>query len=143
MIARALGIAWELPQTILGAAAYALFRGLGRITRTEIEDGRVVSEIEGDGAVSLGYFVFFSRHDGAWVPVGTENRRHEMGHARQSRMLGPLYLGVVGVPSVMRVLYARRFRERTGRRWAHYYDGFPENWADRLGGVDRRQRPDP
>lgn len=37
-------------------------------------------------------------------------------------------------------LYARAYRRRTGRWWPRYFDGYPENWADRLGGVDNRGR---
>lgn len=55
----------------------------------------------------------------------------------QSRMLGWLYLPVVGLPSISRAAYALLYREVTGRQWTGYYDGYPENWADRLGGVQR------
>jgi hypothetical protein len=66
-------------------------------------------------------------------------RAHEHGHTFQSRLFGPLYLPLVGVPSVSRVLYAIAYRELTGRRWQGYFDGYPEDWADELGGVDRRK----
>ena len=52
-------------------------------------------------------------------------------------MLGPLYLPLVGVPSVLRVIYSVGYREVTGKQWQGYYDGYPEDWADRLGGVSR------
>jgi hypothetical protein len=96
-----------------------------------------------DVAVSLGLFVFFTNEDNPYVPVGRENRDHEYGHSLQSRLLGPLYLPIVGIPSELRVLYAFAHRHATGRRWAGYYDGFPEDWADRLGGVDKSLRPPP
>jgi len=67
----------------------------------------------------------------------------ELGHARQSRLLGPLYLPVVGVPSTIRVAYAFVYKHARGKRWGGYYDGFPEKWADELGGVDRSKRPRP
>lgn len=54
--------------------------------------------------------------------------RHEYGHFKQSMMLGPLYLVLVGLWSIIRAglnLY------RNGQ----YYNGYPENWADKLGGV--------
>ena len=54
-------------------------------------------------------------------------------------MLGPLYLPVVGLPSISRAAYALVYREVTGRQWTRYYDGFPEDWADRLGGVQREK----
>jgi hypothetical protein len=136
-------LAWEAPQSLLGAALYVALRMRGQIVREERDDGRRVCEISGDGAVSLGQFVFYTHHDGDYVPVGRENRAHEMGHARQSALLGPLYLGVVGVPSTMRVLYAIAYKRARGRRWDGYYAGFPERWADRLGGADTSLRPTP
>lgn len=134
---------WEAPQSLLGAAFYVALRARGAIVRAERVAGRRVYEISGDGAVSLGTFVFYTKYDGPYVPVGPENRDHELGHAKQSALLGPLYLPVVGVPSTMRVLYAIGHKRLRGRRWAGYYDGFPERWADRLGGVDRTLRPPP
>ncbi len=134
---------WEAPQSLLGAAFYVALRARGAIVRTERVGGRRVCEISGDGAVSLGTFVFYTKYDGPYVPVGPENRDHELGHAKQSALLGPLYLPVVGVPSTMRVLYAIAHKRVRGRRWGGYYDGFPERWADRLGGVDRSLRPAP
>ncbi len=143
MLREAAALLWEAPQTLLGAATWVAFRARGRVVRTVRDRGRFVSEIEGDGAVSLGLFVFHTRHDGPFVPVGPENVHHEMGHARQSALLGPLYLPLVGVPSTLRVGYAIAHKLVRGRRWGGYYDGFPERWADELGGVDRSQRPLP
>ena len=68
---------------------------------------------------------------------------HEHQHTIQGEHLGPLYLPLVGLPSVLRVVYAAMYRARTGRRWSRYYDGWPENSADRLGGADRSLRPEP
>ena len=61
---------------------------------------------------------------------------HEMGHSFQSRMLGPFYLVLIGIPSLLRVAYAWYYRKRRGISWTHYFDGYPEKWADHLGGVD-------
>ena len=82
--------------------------------------------------VSLGLFAF--------VP-DTENEglkehmiRHEYGHSIQSMILGPLYLPVVGIPSLcwnaMPVL--QHFRSRKGVEYERFYT---ESWANRLGGT--------
>jgi hypothetical protein len=134
---------WELPQNVLGALNLALQRGLGNVRSIRRERGRCLIELSGDGAVSLGWFVFYSTSDSKYVPVGPENVNHEYGHSVQSRWLGPLYLPLVGVPSTMRVLYAIAYRTITGRRWGGYYNGWPERQADRLGRVDVSQRPPP
>jgi len=134
---------WELPQNALGAANFAISGVLGRVERVARDRGRVMIELRSGAAVSLGAFVFWTRHDNPWVPVGEENRDHEFGHSIQSRLLGPLYLPFVGVPSSARAMYAVAYRVVRGKRWAHYYDGYPESWADRLGGADRSLRPRP
>jgi hypothetical protein len=143
MVLSAIAFVWELPQNLLGLGCLAFHRAAGNIRALERANGRLLIELNGDGGVSLGHFVFHTKHDSSIVPVGPENREHELGHAVQSRALGPLYLPLVGVPSTMRVAYAALYRLRTGRRWAGYYDGWPENAADRLGGVDRSIRPKP
>lgn len=137
-----LGATWEMPQTALGAAALAGHLARREVRSVGIERGCVLVEID-TGAVSLGRFVFHSRMDSAYVPVGPENKDHELGHAVQSRRYGPLYLPLVGVPSVMRVVYAVAYKHTHGRRWGGYYDGWPEKQADELGGVDRSLRPAP
>jgi hypothetical protein len=129
---------WEAPQTLLGALNLGAQRLAGNIESTERRHGRLFVKLRGAGAVSLGHFVFWSTTDTAFVRVNPDNDLHEWGHACQSRLLGPLYLLVVGVPSSLRALYSVVQWPFTRRPWAGYYDGFPESWADRLGGVTRR-----
>lgn len=141
---RALLFAWELPQNVLGALNLGFILALRKVHRVRFERERLMVEIApGANAVSLGFFVFWSQHDNPFVPVGPENHDHEYGHSIQSRWLGPLYLPLVGVPSSMRVVYALVHKAITGRRWPRYYAGYPERWADRLGGADISRRPAP
>lgn len=128
---------WEAPQTALGAVVFALSRATGRAERVVRARGRLFVEVRGF-AVSLGAFVFWSReHTTRFFHIDGENRAHEYGHTFQSRLLGPLYLPLVGIPSVSRNVYAVGYGLVTGKRWLGYFDGYPERWADRLGGVDR------
>jgi hypothetical protein len=123
---------WELPQNLLGLLVWLALRK--RILSRETEDGRILLRVS-DFGLSLGTFIFWSMADPAVVskPAGrTNNRVHELGHAVQSRRLGPLYLLAVGLPSVCRFLYARFYRRRQGKAWTGYFNGYPENWADRL-----------
>ena len=130
------GLAWEAPQTAIGAVLLAAERARGRVVATEREGARWVVETTGT-AISLGHVVFWSRRSSRWHDLDERNRAHELGHAVQSRRLGPLYLPIVGVTSTARAVYAFAYREVTGRKWDGYYRGFPEDWADRLGGVER------
>lgn len=129
-------LVWELPQTILGGLLFASERTRGHVLRVEREKDRLVIETTGT-AVSLGHVVFWSRCSSRWHSLDERNRAHELGHAHQSRLLGPLYLPIVGVPSSARAAFAFGYREVTGKRWDGYYRGFPERWADQLGGVAR------
>ena len=96
-----------------------------------------------DGSAALSASVataagFWSRGFAPGFAAATRNRDHEYGHSVQSRWFGPLYLLVVGLPSVSRVFYSVYFHRRTGRSWNGYYSGWPEDHADRLGGVPPR-----
>jgi len=138
LLKHSLLFAWELPQNLLGLSLLSLEVAAGTVRGVEVDGGRVV--IESDvAAVSLGLFVFWSRKSNRWFALDEANREHEIGHSFQSRMLGPAYLPLVGVPSALRALYAVAYREVTGRRWLRYYEAYPEDWADRLGGVRRGQ----
>jgi hypothetical protein len=127
---------WEQPQTAMGLAMLVFGRALGLVERIERRDGRALIRTRG-GAVSLGHFVFYNERENRWFYEGSGVLEHEYGHSFQSRWLGPLYLPLVGIPSVARVLYAVAYREITGRRWRGYFEGWPERQADRLGGVQR------
>lgn len=117
MILKALLYLWQLPQNLLGLCLIAL----GYDDVFVYKGARVYSCTWMRGGISLGQYIFL--HFPTSVDVC-----HEYGHVRQSRMLGPFYLPVVGLWSFTRAaldLY----------RPGHYFDDFPENWADRLGGV--------
>jgi hypothetical protein len=137
---RAALFAWELPQNVAGASLLAVEVLRGGIVTARFERERWMIETEGR-AISLGLFVFWSQRSNRWHDLDARNRDHEWGHSVQSRRLGPLYLPIVGLPSTARAIWALVYRELTGRKWDGYYDGFPEDWADRLGGLRRRHPP--
>jgi hypothetical protein len=126
---------WELPQNIGGFVCLVVMHFSGRIRLGRLQQNRLQIETNSIG-VSLGWFIFYS-HSLNRISRGMNDcLMHEMGHSFQSRMLGPLYLVIIGIPSLMRVAYARYYRKRKGISWTHYFDGYPENWADQLGGAD-------
>jgi hypothetical protein len=135
----ALGLVWEAPQTALGAVLFAACKTLGRIQAVERHEGRVVCQVDGLG-VSLGHFVFYFERGSQVFAPDPLMRMHELGHTHQSRRLGPLYLALVGLPSVSRAIYALCYRRMTGRRWTGYYDGYPEKQADAYGGISPPMR---
>ena len=85
-----------------------------------------------NGAISLGLYIISK--ESMWKYNRTQTREHEYGHTIQSLYLGPLYLPTVGLVSlgwnVVRYM-SSNLRKKS------YYSIWPENWADKLGGVIR------
>ena len=123
---------WQLPQNILGLIGILFFRG----KHIETYNDKKVYLVKGDFAVSLGDYILISRR--WWRRMSEKGRdrtiAHEYGHCRQSEMLGPLYLLIVGIPSLGFNLISRKSMKFALK----YYDRYPENWADKLGNVDRK-----
>lgn len=74
------------------------------------------------GSVSLGKYVFLS------YMASDRIKLHEIGHTKQSLMLGPLYLLVIGIPSI---LWAAMHKTVAPKK--DYYWFYTERWADKLG----------
>lgn len=126
--------AWEFPQIIVGLGVYAWMKARRMVVHIETENYRVFIETRTTG-VSLGWFIFWTPAGNRFAELTNDCRMHEYGHARQSVMLGPLYLFVVGIPSLLRVIYSKLYFRKYHRHWPGYFSGFPENWADELGDV--------
>ena len=83
---------------------------------------RVYTVFSKMGGISLGPWVFVHRSaDGDLI-------RHEMGHSVQSRLLGPLYLVLIGLPSLLWALVHPKLWPRVPYDWF-----YTERWATRLG----------
>ena len=86
--------------------------------------------------VSLGEFIIFAKED----CVNYDSLKHEYGHRVQSNYFGPLYLFIIGLPSILGNLWDRIAHKKWSykERIEWYYKKLPwERWADILGGVDR------
>lgn len=111
---------WQLPQNLIGLLLLLWF---GKRAKVAAYRGRTFYVAERmHGGISLGKYILLS-------PKKAESERtfrHEYGHSRQSLYLGPLYLLVIGIPSIFHASI-----HRTG----DYYHFYTERWADRLGGI--------
>jgi hypothetical protein len=125
---------WELPQNLMGMLVFGVMKISRKIVLVEPDSYRYFIETSNTG-VSLGLFVFWTPSGNRFEHNVNDCRMHEYGHSKQSVMLGPFYLLFVGIPSLSRVLYSKWYRKKHGHKWANYFNGFPENWADILGGV--------
>ncbi len=109
---------WQLPQNLLGL----LFLLSGDYCRKSKGEIAYFFNPDRRGSITLGEFRFLNTDKITTV-------RHEYGHTRQSRMLGPLYLIFIGLNSLMHA-------------WLHdckahgleYEHSWTERWADKLGG---------
>ena len=126
----ALRFLWELPRNLLGMVVWLVVRRT--VSETTVEHGRFFFHVPNFG-VSLGSFVFWSSTDDAVIKINPDNKVHEFGHTIQSLYFGPLYLLVIGVPSISRVLYGTLYYALKKEKWRGYYAGYPERWADELG----------
>lgn len=116
---------WQLPQNILGELLVLIYRPEGSY---DYDGARLHYSSRMHGGISLGKHIIVSYR---YRDYNGNTEKHEWGHTRQSRMLGPLYLVVIGLPSL---LWAAWWNP--GRK-AGYFDFYTEKWADRLGGVER------
>ncbi len=118
---------WQLPQNLLGLGVL-LYYYLRYRKVHPAGNGIFLSHQFCSGGVCLGDIIILKSNQDCDF-----SRRHELGHRRQSMMLGPLYLLIVGLPSVC-INIASRFSPRISDS---YYRYFPENWANKLGGNDK------
>ena len=114
---------WQAPQAIVGALIAAFIRKHHKYENCGLIVHRI--PLNASFCFSLGPFIF--------TPDNVIERvlKHESGHSKQSLFLGPLYLPVVGASSLALFWY-RRIKHKD-EDW--YCKHFPENWANKLGGV--------
>lgn len=124
-INKVLSYVWQLPQNILGL----FYRYIANVSNnvSDNKDYNVYFKTS-KGSVSLGKYIF--------VYVNTSGLsktiQHEVGHYRQSQILGPLYLLVIGIPSITWATlhsYIPYFRKY------NYYQFYTEKWANKLAGL--------
>lgn len=117
---------WQLPQFVLGVMYFTLLEAFRKQPMIdEISADVDIIRYSGLGGVCLGPYIFVGdQASGSTI-------KHEYGHYLQSRMLGPLYLIVIGLPSATFWLL-----KRAGLFKNVAYRSVPwEAWADKLGKV--------
>lgn len=117
---------WQILQNIVGLCYWFISQAIIKEKRNDVY---ILETDSRQGSVSLGNFVFISKY----TRDKEFTTKHELGHTIQSKYLGPLYLLVVGIPSIMWV-GLRRMVPILRKRY-DYYDVFPENWANKLSGL--------
>lgn len=116
---------WQFPQHIVGLLILLFIKGEAK---HKFDGITYYFHDPFPGGISLGNYMILGDK---W----SQSIKHEYGHSLQSRMLGPLYLFVVGLPSIIWAgLYGSVIRETHNG----YYKFYTERWADKLGKVTRK-----
>ena len=122
---------WQLPQNLCGL----VYKYISKNNRKEKLENTAINKLGIEayaktslGSVSLGKYIFISE-------ISKNDRNsifHECGHTKQSRILGPLYLPLIGIPSIIWATlhsYIPYFRKYS------YYQFYTEKWANKLAGL--------
>lgn len=125
---------WQLPQNLCGLVYKYISKNnrKERIENTAINKLGVEAYVKtSPGSISLGKYIFISERN-------KDNRNtifHEIGHSKQSRILGPLYLIVIGIPSITWAT----LHSYIPYLWKYDYYSFPtEKSADKLMHIKRK-----
>lgn len=115
---------WQLPQNIIALIYLSYLIVENQIPAiTKYKEIKVYTKYS-SGSVTLGNYIFIS-------PKATENTiKHEYGHTRQSLYLGPLYLIIIGIPSILWAMIHKTIAPDKLYSWL-----YTEAWADKLGNV--------
>lgn len=109
---------WQLPQHLLALIMI-------KVLKAEKKDEYYVYPSSSKiSSFTLGQYIFIRKC------TSEKGKKHEIGHSIQSKYLGPLYLIVVGLLSLIGNIVDRHFD-------IDYYNLLWEKSADKLGGVKR------
>ena len=131
---------WQLPQNLLGLILVLFYRPDVKI---KASNGNVVYFTHKmPGGISLGrysiinkgYYRYDAKQDAEKALALNVTKHEALGHGAQSRLLGPLYLLVIGLPSIV---WATLYGPIIPYTKNGYYVFYTEKWADKLGGVIR------
>ena len=121
---------WGLPQTLCGLFVFLASEG-----KTDSYRCAVCKAWSHGSGLSLGLFLF--------VPEGASGRitAHEYGHSLQSLILGPFYLPVIGLPSLIWCVNKQAIRYRKEKK-KDYFSFYTEKTADALGKAKKEEQKD-
>lgn len=113
---------WQLPQNLLGFALFKYYEGK-EINDKELYKRNVRCKLSNDipGGIALGNYIILNNSNYLF---------HELGHTKQSQILGPLYLLIIGLPSLIHAaLHSKVCKDKD------YYHFYTEKWANKLMGL--------
>ena len=124
---------WQLPQNLLGLLLLFWYKQEKIYHRLNGRTFYYTKEMR--SGISLGNYIIMN-----WADE-EDGMKHEYGHSIQSRYLGPVYLLIIGLPSLIwNIIDATIVKKKIGsvRSYILYYSMPWEAWADKLGRVTRK-----
>ena len=120
---------WQFPQNMLALCIE------GILCEAAYREGIVGGIVGGNTMIyndvlptmSLGNYIFVD------TMSSQKSIQHEFGHSKQSDILGPLYLIVIGIPSLLHNI-VHYLCSKIGIKW-NYYSFYTESWANKLVGI--------
>ena len=126
---------WQLPQNLLGMLYKDCITD-DIITRVNCDATDYECYLtRNGGGVTLGRYIFVNQNYTDLSNVIL----HEIGHTKQSRILGPLYLIIIGIPSIS---WAGLRRLIPALKKINYYLLYTESWANKLMGLNKEGKLD-
>ena len=126
---------WQLPQNLLGML-YKDCISDNIITRVNCNATDYECYLTRyRGGVTLGRYIFVNQNYTDLSNVIL----HEIGHTKESRILGPLYLIIIGIPSIS---WAGLRRLIPALKKINYYSLYTESWANKLMGLNKEGKLD-
>lgn len=115
---------WELPQNIIGLLFLLFIKG-----ETKHKLGNIYFYYSKDfpGGITLGEYIILGSKKEFDV-------KHEYGHVIQSRILGPIFLIVIGIPSLLHA-YLSDYIKCCEKHSDGYYHFYTEKWANKLSKI--------
>ena len=116
---------WQLPQNLIALLLYNIL-GHWSYYGGKYRDNYIIVCKAALSSFELGDYMFLT-------PFSNERAMdHELGHCRQSEILGPFYIPIIVVPSLLNNLYDRLITFM-GKEY-DYFSFYTEKWANKLGG---------
>ncbi|MBO5409655.1 MAG: hypothetical protein J6A60_00150 [Clostridia bacterium] len=128
---------FAIVQNLIGLAMFIAYKAKG--AESEKFHNSVITYIDKKnfGGVSLGIFIFINaKREGDSL---RDTKIHEYGHTIQSMLLGPLWLFVIALPSVI-WCNAPYFRKLRKEKDVSYYKAYCEGWANTCGAWATKER---
>lgn len=120
---------WGFFQNLIGLFIFLFLFIINPHRRIEKYHYSIVSYWNFSSSCGCGIFIFLGHHN---KQNYNDLLSHEYGHNIQSVFLGPLFLPIIALPSMIWAFTPLFKKWRREKRY-RYGDFYPEKWADNLG----------